>query len=81
MSTKFIYIWPTEKTLSGATTPDQSGPGSDGNKGVLCIFQRSSISWASPSDCFVSYPGNLGGSLTPQQRCSQSTAPANWTVH
>ena len=23
--------------LSGATIPDQSGPGSNGNEGVLCI--------------------------------------------
>ena len=27
------------KTLSGATNPSQSGPGSNGNKGVLCIPQ------------------------------------------
>ena len=26
-------IWPIDKALSGATTPDQSGPGSDGNEG------------------------------------------------
>ena len=30
-------------TLSGATTPGQSGPGSDGNKEVLHIPQSSSI--------------------------------------
>ena len=41
-------------TLSGSSTPGQSGPGSDGNKGVLCIPQSSSITDASPSDCFVS---------------------------
>ena len=29
--------------LSGATIPDQSGPGSNGNEGVLRIPQRSSI--------------------------------------
>ena len=34
-------------TLSGATTPDQCEPGSDGNKGVLRITQISSISGAS----------------------------------
>ena len=32
-------IWP----ISGATNPDQSGPGSDGNEGVLHIPQSSSI--------------------------------------
>ena len=31
----------------------QSGPGSDGNKGVLCISQ------SSRSDCLMSYPGYL----------------------
>ena len=30
-------IWPIDKTLSGATTPGQSGPGSKGNEGVLHI--------------------------------------------
>ena len=47
--------------LSGATTPDQSGPRSDGNKEVLCIPQSSSITGTSPSDCLVSYPGHLLG--------------------
>ena len=30
-------IWPSDSTFSGANTPGQSGPGSDGNEGVLCI--------------------------------------------
>ncbi len=47
--------------LSAATTLDQSGPGSDGNEGVLCILQSSSITGTSPSDCLVSYQGNLWG--------------------
>ena len=71
----FTWVWgtvsflkspgPIDRTLSGATTPGQSGPGSDGNKGVLCIPQSSSITEASPSNCFVSYPGHLlwGGVL------------------
>ena len=55
------YIGP----LSGATTPGQSGPGSDGNEGVLRIPQRSSIAGTSPSDCLVSYLGHssVGGVL------------------
>ena len=60
--------------LSGATTPGQSGPGIDGTKGILRIPQSSSIAWASPSDCLVSYP----------PRCSEAvgvpTAPADWTI-
>ena len=38
------YIGP----LSGATTLRQSGPGSDGNKGVLLIPQSCSIAGTSP---------------------------------
>ena len=37
VSTQFSSIWPLDKSLSGATTPSQSGPGSDGNKGVLSM--------------------------------------------
>ena len=70
MSTQFSSIWPIDRTLSGATTPSQCGPGSDGNEGVLHIPQISSITRTSPSDCLVSYPGHLGG-LTPLQRISR----------
>ena len=57
ISTQFSSIWSIDKTLSGATTPDLSGPGSKGNKGILCIPQSSSITGASPSDYLVPYPG------------------------
>ena len=79
MSKQFSSIWPIDRTLSGAISPDQSGPGSDGNEWVLCIPQISSITGTSPSYCLVSYPG--GGSY-PLQRCSwcilhpQVTRPA-----
>ena len=57
--------------LSGATTPGQSGPRSDGNKVVLRIPRSSSITGTSPSDCLVLYPGHsLKRGLTPLQRCS-----------
>ena len=39
--------------LSGATTPGQSGPGSNGNEGVVHIPQNSSITGTTPSDCLV----------------------------
>ena len=42
-------IWPIDRNLSGATTPGQSGPGSNGNEGVLHIPQ-SSKARASPLD-------------------------------
>ena len=48
-------IWPINKTLSGATTPGLSGPGSDVNEGVLCIPESSNFTGASPSDCVVYY--------------------------
>ena len=54
ISTQFSSIWPIDRILSGATTPEQSGPGSDGN-------QSSKITEASPSDCLVSYLGHSFG--------------------
>ena len=47
ISLQFSSIWPIDKTLSGATTLSQNGPGSDGNEGGLHIIP----------DCLVSYPG------------------------
>ena len=58
MITQFSSIWPIDRTLSGATTQGQSGPESDGNKGLLHITQSSIITGASPSDCLVSYLGH-----------------------
>ena len=49
-------IWPIDKTLSDATTPGLGRPGSDGKESVLRIPQSSSITWASPSDCLMSFP-------------------------
>ena len=46
-------IWPIDRTLSGATDPGQSGPGIDGNEGVLCIPQSSSITESLLSECLV----------------------------
>ena len=48
-------IWPIDRTLSGATTLGQSGPGSNGNEGLLHIPQISSITVALLLECFVSY--------------------------
>ena len=54
---KLSSIRSIDRTLSGTTTPGQSGPGSEGNKGVFHIPQSSSITGASPLDRLVSYPG------------------------
>ena len=56
-------IWPIDSSLSGPTTPDQIGPGSNGNKGVLRIPQSSSITGASPSDYLMSYSEHSLGML------------------
>ena len=53
-----------DRTLSGASSPGQSWPGSNGNKEVVCILKSSSITGASPSDTLVSKTGHwlvLGG--------------------
>ena len=47
-----------DRTLSGAATPGQSGPGSDGNEEVLCIPQSSSITVTSSFDCLMSCAGH-----------------------
>ena len=61
ISTLISFIWPIDRVLSGDTTPGQSGPGSDDNKGVILIPHSSSITEVSSSDCLVSYPGHLLG--------------------
>ena len=65
--------------LSGATTPGQSGPGSNDYEGVLRIPQSLCTAGTSPSDCLVSHPGHsLGGSYPSAEKQSvYSTAPAD----
>ena len=78
----FSSICPIDRNLSGATTPGQSGPGSDGNEGVLHILQSSSIIEASPSDCLVSYPGHSFGGSSPSAKFQllYSLASCNWAI-
>ena len=73
-------IWPIDMTLSGATTPCKSGPGSDENEAVLCIPQSSSITVASPSDCLVSYAGHSFAefNLSSEMQSVYSTTSADW---
>ena len=64
--TQFTSVWPIHRSLSWATTLDQSRPGSDGKKRVLHIPQNSGITGALPSDCLMSYTGHSlwrGGGL------------------
>ena len=79
----FSSIWPIDRTLSGATTSGQSGPGRD-DKELFHIPQSSSITGASQSDCLVLYPGHLLGGgevgLTPLQQCNRYILhPFDWS--
>ena len=80
--TQFSSIWPIDRTLPGATTPSQSGPGSDGNKETLRIPQSSSITGNSPSDCLVSYLGHLleESYSSAEMQSVYSAAPNNWAI-
>ena len=65
IGTQFSSIGPIDRTLSGSTSPCQSGPGSYGNEKVLHIPQRSSITGNSPSECLRLYSRHyLWGGLT-----------------
>ena len=65
VSTLFSSIWATDRTLSSALTPSQSGRGIDVNEGVLCILQNSMITEASQLYRLVSYPRHSMGESYP----------------
>ena len=69
ISIQFSSIWQIGRTLSGATTPGQSGPGSDGKKGVLRIPQSYSITRGLLSEYYVQ--DTRCWSLILLQRCSR----------
>ena len=77
---RLVLFDPIGRTLSGATTVDQCGPESDGNKGVLRIPQSSSITGAAPSDCLVSYLGHSLRETYPSAELQSVhfTAPVDW---
>ena len=58
-----------DRTLSGAITIGQSGPGSNSNEGVVHIHQISK-NGASPSDGLMSNFGTHCGDISPPQGCS-----------
>ena len=83
---QFNSIGLIDRALSDATTLGQSGPGSDGNEGVLHIPKSSSITGTSPSDCLVSYPGHsLGGGYASAEAqlvySVYSTVPGDWATY
>ena len=71
--------------LSGATTPDQSGLGSDGNEGVLRIPQISSITGNLTIRWFSVISGHLlwgrGAYPSAEMQSMYSTVPADWAMH
>ena len=73
-------IWPIDRTQSGATTPGQIGPGSNGYEGVPHNPQSRNITGASLSDCLVSYPRHsfVGSYSLAEMQSVYSTAPADW---
>ena len=77
--TQFSSIWRIDRTLSGATTPGQSGLGSDGNEWVFHICKSSNITGTSASDSFVLYSGHSLGRSYPSDEVKSvySTAPAD----
>ena len=50
---KWLHSWPIDETLTGNTTPNQSGPGSNGNEWVFYIYQNF-MTEASQPDCLAS---------------------------
>ena len=80
---RFSSIWLIDRTLLGAPTPDQSGPKSEGNEGVLCLPQSSSITIASTLVCYGLYRTlvGAGGGLTPLQRSSWCMLQTQLTGH
>ena len=65
----------SNRTLSGTTIPDYSGPWSNGNEGVVCIPTRSKTG-ASPLDCLMLYPEHTLGEI----QSVYSTPTAKWAV-
>ena len=55
---RFSSIQPIFRTLSGATTPSQGGPGSYGNEGIHRIPQNSCITEPHHQIVLESYPGH-----------------------
>ena len=75
-----VLFDPQVGPLSGATTPDQSGTGSNVNEGVPHIPKSFSITGTSPSDYLVSYLGHSLGVSSPsaEKQSVYSSAPADW---
>ena len=74
---KIVLFRPIAETLTGTTFPGQSGPASNGNKGVHYIPQNSRTR-ASPSDGLESYPRWGVDLLSAVMQLAYSTAATDW---
>ena len=75
-----LVLFNPYRALSSANTPDESGPRSDGNEGVLRIPLSSRITGTLPSDCLVSHAGHslgVGSYPTAEKQSMYRTAPAD----
>ena len=80
---QFTISMPIDRALSSVTTAGQSGPGSNGNEGMIRIPLGPSITGTSPSDCLVSYIWTIvrGGSYpSAEVQSVYSTAPPDWAT-
>ena len=83
ISTQFSSIRPIDRTISDTTNPNQRGPGSDGNEGILRIPQSSSITGTSPLNCLVPYQGHSlgeGSYSSAEMQSVYSASQANWAI-
>ena len=64
-------IWPADRTLTDATIPDQSEPGSNGNEGVRRIPKA--LVLLEPHHHLVSYKGHSLGKSYP-------SADIDWAI-
>ena len=80
--TLFRSIWPIDRVLLGTTTRGLSGSGSDDNKRILHILERSGITGASPSDFLVSFTGYLfvESHFSAKMQSLHFTLPANCVI-
>ena len=80
ISTLFSSILPIDTTLSGATTPGQRGPGSDGNKGYSTFPKTPALLKPHHHHGLLSYLGHsLGWGSYPsaEKHSVWPTAPAD----
>ena len=76
------FIRPIDRNLLGATTPGQCGLETNGNKGLLRIFQSSRITEAIALDRLVLYPAHSLEEPYPsaEMKSVYFADPSNWAI-